>query len=410
MQQPVEDDKLLDCNDIETLRSYAFRLQKENKQLKESYLLLSSRVSRIMPLIKDQLANWDWDSSDLDVLKGIDKAIDSSLSKLPKQTTSCLSLLDSMKIFRTSVYCCKFNPRDKVLACGCFSGSIILYRFSTSSMRLKHIRTITGHDGLVTSINWLQDNTHIVTTSVDKTVKVWKMMTGELEKEVAVDFLAMSSCLCSTMDSDICVVIGSSQSFLYIDMANRCIIKYALPNTCEPRRLDLHSQGEILVIHNSTYEIVNRITQHGYQIQSLYVKETQDGYYLAVSNRNNIIDVYQLNDTFLTKLSIPELKSACSNCVLFDDSNLSLSQVLEESEKAEEIEEKVIPNLYLITGGLAGVLYLWPVFRQNVFVKPLQIKAHNNSCCYIDYSSFCRLMATSAQDHNLIIWKASSLN
>lgn len=68
------------------------------------------------------------------------------------------------------------------------------------------------------------------------------MMTGELEKEVAVDFLAMSSCLCSTMDSDICVVIGSSQSFLYIDMANRCIIKYALPNTCEPRRLDLHSQ------------------------------------------------------------------------------------------------------------------------------------------------------------------------
>lgn len=38
-------------------------------------------VSRIMPLIKDQLANWDWDSSDLDVLKGIDKAIDSSLSK-----------------------------------------------------------------------------------------------------------------------------------------------------------------------------------------------------------------------------------------------------------------------------------------------------------------------------------------
>lgn len=43
------------------------------------------------------------------------------------------------QIFRTSVYCCKFNPRDKILACGCFSGSIILYRFSTSLMRLKHV-------------------------------------------------------------------------------------------------------------------------------------------------------------------------------------------------------------------------------------------------------------------------------
>ena len=72
--------------------------------------------------------------------------------------------------------------------------------------------------------------------------KVWKMMTGELEREISVDFLAMSSCLCSNMESNICVVIGSSQSFLYIDITNRCIIKYFVLSSCECRRLDLHSQ------------------------------------------------------------------------------------------------------------------------------------------------------------------------
>lgn len=53
MQPPVDDKtievricesaKRQNCDDIEALRSIAFRLQKENKQLKESYLLLSSR-------------------------------------------------------------------------------------------------------------------------------------------------------------------------------------------------------------------------------------------------------------------------------------------------------------------------------------------------------------------------------
>ena len=44
-------------------------------------LLIGSRVSKIMPLIKDQLSNSDWEVSDLDVFKEIDKAIDNRLSK-----------------------------------------------------------------------------------------------------------------------------------------------------------------------------------------------------------------------------------------------------------------------------------------------------------------------------------------
>ena len=101
MQQPIEDDTLqvIKCNWIDgriatTSKHCAVTPFGSRKRTSNSRNPISSfrrgtalqsphdaSVSRIMPLIKDQLANWDWDSSDLDVLKGIDKAIDSSLSK-----------------------------------------------------------------------------------------------------------------------------------------------------------------------------------------------------------------------------------------------------------------------------------------------------------------------------------------
>ena len=101
MSQPVEDDKLLviipyriDGRIVTTSKRCAVTPFGSRRRISNSRNPISSfrrgtafhphydaSVSRIMPLIKDQLANWDWDSSDLDVLKGIDKAIDSSLSK-----------------------------------------------------------------------------------------------------------------------------------------------------------------------------------------------------------------------------------------------------------------------------------------------------------------------------------------
>lgn len=39
-----------------------------------------------------------------------------------------------------------------------------------------------------------------------------------------------------------------------------------------------------------------------------------------------------------------------SNCTLFRDSSLPLNRVLNETPGLEDLEEKVVPNLYLIAG------------------------------------------------------------
>ena len=55
--------------------------------------------------------------------------------------------------------------------------------------------------------------------------KVWKMMTGEQERVINVDFLAMSSCLCRTLDSDVCTIIGSSHADMSVDVTVPTILK-----------------------------------------------------------------------------------------------------------------------------------------------------------------------------------------
>lgn len=96
-----------------------------------------------------------------------------------------------------------------------------------------------------------------------------------------------------------------------------------------------------------------------------------------------------------------------SNCTLFKDTSLSLSQIVDKSANLEDLEEKVVPNLYLIAAGVSGNTYLWPAFKQDVFVDPCVTKVHESPCMFIDNSSYCNLIATCSQDHKLSIWKTN---
>ena len=64
MENVDEITTIQNCTDIEELRAIAIQLQKENQNLKESYLTLSSKICKILPLIKDQVLTSDKDFVD----------------------------------------------------------------------------------------------------------------------------------------------------------------------------------------------------------------------------------------------------------------------------------------------------------------------------------------------------------
>ena len=65
------------------------------------------------------------------------------------------------------------------------------------------------------------------------------------------------------------------------------------------------NDGDIIVINNSTFDVVQRIVRPNYQIHSLYIKQTIQGTfrwndslvekeYLLVHYRNNCIELFEL--------------------------------------------------------------------------------------------------------------------
>ncbi|KAK8793861.1 hypothetical protein WA171_002991 [Blastocystis sp. BT1] len=414
------------CNDIEVLKAYTRTLEKEYRHLKDSYIVLSSRMSKVMPILKEELPGCNWDFTAQDSQKALDKSIESAIkdsifrfmvtSVEIGQDRGCLKLLDTMHIPRTSIYCCSFNSSGKFLACGCFNGSIVIYKYSTSRNRIRHIRSITGHAGLVTSVMWIKGDDRIVTTSIDKTIRVWKPMTGEFETLIKTDMMVMSACLFGVGDRDVCAAVGSQNRILFADIGDSKVIrllehKYQIKSIVEYKQYVVIGDcgGNVMVINNSTYDCINQISRPKYEIQNMTIhRSVNDEYYLAVMYSNNIIEVFLMDGVDLVELStyqIPELKTVHATCTIIEDPSLSLVSVVSQEENIEDIEEKIIPHLYIIAGGMTGQTYLWPVYRHNVFQKPRVMKTHDDSIYCIDYSVSSKMLATCSQDHSLILWK-----
>ncbi|KAK8824791.1 hypothetical protein WA538_005458 [Blastocystis sp. DL] len=405
------------CNDIRTLKAYARELESENRRLKSAYMLLSSRMSQVMPLLKEELANCNWDSSASDCIKLTESGADETKQSKIEVDRGCFQLLDTMRIPRTNIYCCSYNSSGKFLACGCFNGCVIIYKYSNSSNRLRHIRSLTGHTGLVTSVMWIKGDDRIVTTSIDKTIRVWKPMTGEFETLIKTDIMVLSACLFSAGDHDICAAAGSQNRLLLADIQLSRVVrllehKSQITAVVEYKQYIItgDTEGEIIVINNSTYDCVNRLSRPQYQVQSLKIHKTvDDDYYLSVVYSNNIIEVFLMSGVDFSPMcsyQIPELKMVHPNCTMIEDPSISLSSVLPSDHCIEEIEEKVVPQLYLLAGGMTGKAYIWPIYKQKMSMKPRTMKIYDNAIYCVDFSNDSKLLATCSEDHSLTLWKS----
>lgn len=67
------------------------------------------------------------------------------------------------------------------------------------------------------------------------------------------------------------------------------------------------NEGDILVINNSTFDIIHRLVRPHYQIQQFFIRQTSNGRsyeddrfvekdYLLVKYRNNCIELFELYD------------------------------------------------------------------------------------------------------------------
>lgn len=72
---------------------------------------------------------------------------------------------------------CKFNKYGSLLAIGCNDGSVIIWDFSTRQIA----KTLAPHSHPITSICWSRNGHEILTTSTDKVLAIWNVLSGECQ-------------------------------------------------------------------------------------------------------------------------------------------------------------------------------------------------------------------------------------
>jgi WD40 repeat protein len=72
--------------------------------------------------------------------------------------------------------------------------------------RLEHVRSFTGHKGSVRSFCLTPDRTHLITCSMDKTVRKWDLSTGEERSELTQHFTDDVWDICANTEAAFCVL------------------------------------------------------------------------------------------------------------------------------------------------------------------------------------------------------------
>ena len=78
---------------------------------------------------------------------------------------------------------------------------------------------------------WIKGDDRIVTTSIDKTIRVvlYTMLhpirCGEFETLIKTDMMVMSACLFGVGDRDVCAAVGSQNRILFADIGDSKVIR-----------------------------------------------------------------------------------------------------------------------------------------------------------------------------------------
>ena len=87
--------------------------------------------------------------------------------------------------FGVPVWCLAVNHVQGVLAAGCEDGSTKLYSICDGG--INYVSTLSKQEGRVMSIAWLKSGKHIITGSIDSTVRKYKVKSGSCELRITLD-------------------------------------------------------------------------------------------------------------------------------------------------------------------------------------------------------------------------------
>ncbi|XP_064411971.1 WD repeat-containing protein 27 [Latimeria chalumnae] len=269
----------------------------------------------------------------------------------------------------TSVCCAQYSGDGKQFACGLADNSVLLYNSTFAGSPA----VFTGHDGKVKSVGWSHDRSWLVSTSEDKTVRVWPVQGSEPALILGREMFPKVVQFAQFYYIDRFILLSSGPEFQ--------LHRYYL-NTCKD---DIKRYRQ-----RSVSKLVQKFQMAAtLEITSLSAVNDFYSYMVFAAGSNRAVEVFDLN-------------ANCSAAAIPDAHCRTVHQICQNKGSPFSTQPSEAYNLFLTTAVGDGIK-LWDL-RSLRCVR--RYEGHVNRChpCGIAISPCGRFIATGSEDKSAYIY------
>ncbi|XP_054826140.1 WD repeat-containing protein 27 [Eublepharis macularius] len=273
----------------------------------------------------------------------------------------------------TSICCIQYSGNGELLACGLADKTLLAFSSSLTGSPTVY----SGHDGAVNSVGWSHDRNWLVSSSEDRTLRIWSVSTAE-----------PALCLGKEMFHK---PIRSAQ-FYYIDTfillscgAEFHLLRYFLDT----------SKDEIKRYKNKSFcKSVQKFSMAStVEITSLSAVNEFYSYIVLAAGSNRALEVFDLN-------------AGCSAAVIPDVHSRAVHQICQNKGSAFSTQRSEAYNIFLTTAVGDGIK-LWDL---RTLRCERRFEGHRNRChpCGIAISPCGQFIACGSEDKCAYVYEKHS--
>ncbi|KAH0622459.1 hypothetical protein JD844_024791 [Phrynosoma platyrhinos] len=266
----------------------------------------------------------------------------------------------------TSICCIQYSGDGDLLACGLADKTLLAFNSNLTGPPT----VFSGHDGAVNSVGWSHDNHWLVSSSEDRTLRIWSVSSAEPALCLGKEYFhkPIRSAQFYYIDTYILLSCGAEFYLLryYLDTSKDEIKRYRSKSICKSiQKFPMASTVEI-----SSLSAVNEFYS--------YITDI-----VLAAGSNRALEVFDLN-------------AGCSAAIITDVHSRSVHQICQNKGSAFSSQQCEAYNLFLTTA-IGDGIKLWDL---RTLRCERRFEGHNSRChpCGIAVSPCGRFIASGSED------------
>ena len=307
---------------------------------------------------------------------------------IPKEENGSINgLLNEFKPHNKAIYTFTITPDRKYVITGSLDKSIKVWKLETGDLH----KNIDGHEDEITCIDLSSDGSRIVSGSEDKSIKLWKLETGNLMRNFTDHTGAIFDVLITPND-DYIISTSEDKTAKITKWSTKKIIRTFKEENSGLKSIAISPDGKSLAISSGKViyvwdwgEIEPKYKVEGHRFAISSIKICPKGEYLVSGSLDKTIKIWNLNTGDLIKTLKGHKGGINSIAISYDrryiasgsgDKTVTVWDTINGKTYGPLLHEsfvqcvKFVPNSYLVVGAdYNGSVRIWDFLGECIDLK-----------------------------------------